>query len=473
MSTKLLVTMKLDQRLAMNQQLRQAIALLQYNTIELKQVIQQYIQSNPLIDVDEEQETEPIYKAEEYITHHQSYSTIKSKNYNQLNESNLIENYSRQKNLREYLMEQTLLCRFNETDQVIAESIIDAIDENGYLSMSLEEIRDSLNDTVSTTIDNMEFVLKKIQTFDPSGVGARSIKESLLIQLNEITLRNKSWHLAHKIINDLPENNSLDTIKKLIKKLQIADNDYKETAELIRRLNTHPGSQYDSIHNIYIEPELYVKKISGSWRVFLVDSVLTRIKINKYYQELIKKNKINNSYSSLKSELEEARWLVNGIKKRNDTLLKVASHIIKLQEDFLENGHEYMKSMNIIDVASALGIHESTVSRVTTEKFIATPRGVMELKAFFPSHVNTQEGSTCSTTAVKAFIKEIVDNETKDHALSDDEITELLRQKGIKIARRTVAKYRESMNILSSFQRQMQHNVLEYEDESELIPDFA
>jgi RNA polymerase sigma-54 factor len=211
--------------------------------------------------------------------------------------------------------------------------------------------------------------------------------------------------------------------------------------------------QFSTEMNINLEPELYVKKVKNKWQVFLAESLLTQVKINKQYQEIIRQHKKQGSYATLKHELEEARNLLKGLKKRNETLLAVGSYIIELQQDFLERGPAFMKPMNIVDVSQVLTIHESTVSRVTTGKYIMTNRGVFELKYFFPSHVGMQTGDTCSAIAVKSYIKEIINQETVEHALSDEEIAEILRKKGITISRRTVAKYRESMKILASYQR--------------------
>jgi RNA polymerase sigma-54 factor len=451
MNNKLSITMRLDQRLAMNQQLRQAISLLQYNTIELKQVIQQHIESNPLIDIDEAE------SAEENATYDMgsyTYSASYSKRYSYSEETNSIENYAQQKSLREYLIEQTVFCHFDSNQQILAEAIIDGIDAKGYLSMSLNELQVA----TQAPIEKIEEILAQIKTFDPIGIASEDMRECLSTQLKACPEKNRTWELLYGLISDFSKVISLENIKKLMKQLNISQHNYRQAMYLIRSLNPYPCARFEQDVNVDIEPELYVKKIFNTWQVFLTDSLLTHIKINKQYHDLIKKHKNHSSYLPLKRELEEARWLVNGLKKRNETLLAVATHILVLQEDFLEYGPSKMKPMNMTDIALALGLHESTVSRVTTGKYMSTPPGVYELKYFFSSHLSTKVGTDCSATAVKSFIKEILSQETNNQIYSDSEIADILQKKGINIARRTVTKYRESMHLLSSYQRQMHTN---------------
>lgn len=477
MSSKMLVTMKLDQRLAMNQQLRQAIELLQYNTLELRQLVQQQIELNPLIEL-EESESDIQVESDEfndneneqdetYEEQQQYYNNGLKRSSYQSNEFS-IENYSQVKTLREHLLEQTLLCHFNPTQQLIAESVIDSIDDDGFLTLQPQEILDSIGNQIQTDLSQINEIIVKIQTFDPAGVCSFNIRDCLLNQLNNYEPKNEIWKLAYHIVSELSHDSSLTHIKKNIKELKDANSSYKKAIDLIKTFNFYPGAQYITNRDLSHEPELYVKKIAGEWHVFLVDSSLTNIKINQQYQELIKHDKKHPSYQSLKRELEEAKWLVSGIKKRNETLLNVANIIVSVQKDFLDYGLEHMKPMNIIDVSTALDLHESTVSRITSGKYISTPRGVFELKYFFPSHVTTQSGDTCSAISVKSLIKELISQETPQHVLTDNDIVTTLKEKGINIARRTVTKYRESMNILSSYQRQMQYAGMETNEECEL-----
>lgn len=457
MSNKMLVTMRQDLRLTMSQQLHQAITLLQYNTLELKQLVKQYLETNPLIEVDEleaevkEDETYSEEETDDLNSYQYANSFNQSRQFN--DKENTLENIAIHKSLRSHLLEQTLLCGFDASQQAIAEAIIDSIDDKGYLTMSLSEIQQTFTDI--PTMPVLENILKIIQTFDPAGIAARDIRECLLIQLDGCQLKDTIWELAYKIINEWFATMMSVNTRQMIKKLGISEEEYSSAMLLIKTLNLNPGSIFSQNTDLNIEPELYVKKIKDIWQVFLSDSILTNVKVNSQYQDLIRQNKNHRSYPSLKQELEEAQNLLKGLKRRNETLFNVASYIIEMQSDFLDHGAGFLKPMNMADVAVALNLHESTVSRITTGKYIATPRGVFELKFFFPSHVATQDGRTCSATAVKAFIKEIISHETGQHIYSDNEIVDMLLAKGIKIARRTVAKYREEMHILSSYQRQL------------------
>ncbi len=444
MSNKMLMTVKLDQRLTMSQQLKQAIMLLQYNTLDLKQLVQQAIEKNPLLEVEEPEHHEPARSAD--------IVKFRSSSYRQEEES-VLENYAIPKSLRHFLLEQTLLCGFDDTEQYIAEAIIDALDEKGYLTMALTDIQKALTCDPQPDIFALEAILKIIQTFEPVGVGARSVPECLLLQLDAMPKKDTIWKNARNIVEQAFESVTLTYNKKLLRQFNITEQQYTEAIMLVRTLNPNPGSRYTGELEVIHEPELYVEKRKDGWHVALTDSILTNVKINNHYQELIKQNKKHGSYGALKQELEEARFLLKGLKRRNETLLMVASYIIEMQKDFLDQGPLYLKPMNIIDVAQALSLHESTISRVTTEKYIATPRGVVELKFFFPSYVSTENGDTCSATAVKVLIKKMITEETPGQVLSDTDIALKLKEKGINIARRTVAKYREALKILPSYQR--------------------
>lgn len=441
------LTAKLQQRLVMNQQLQQAISLLQYNTIELKQVIQQFIETNPLIEVEENQEDSDNEAIDNTYT-----ASISKRNYNTENDD-VLENIANPKTLREHLLEQTLLCRFNSVEYLIATTIIDNLDDNGRLTVSLEDIQVSLVDNCSASLDQIEYILKIIQKFDPIGIAARDIRESLLIQLEALHEHDIHWDVAHTILEHHFDKITTTSATKFIKILHVNQEVYAGAMQLIRQLNPNPGVQFSRDLESCIEPEIYVKKIKDKWEVFLSDSLITNIKINSYYRDLIMQSKKSESFNSMSKELQEAQWLLKGIKRRNETLLSVASYIVKLQHAFLDHGHAHMKPMIISDVSSALNIHESTVSRITTGKYMATPWGVYELKYFFPSHVTTITGHACSETTVKEKIKELVAAEKPGQILSDSDIAAKLVDSGINIARRTVAKYRESLKILPSYQR--------------------
>lgn len=453
MSTKMQLTTRLDQRLSMNPQLRQAITLLQYNTLDLKQIVQQYIETNPFIEVDETELAPEIDEYDDGTSFGNKYLSRRAGLNQNNDDKNYIENYSIPQSLREHLLEQTLICHFDRTEQLIAESIIDTIDENGKLTTSLTDIQQIIQKQKSVGMDTIESILKTIQTLDPAGVCHRDLRECLLIQLNALTKQNETWKNAHDIVNFHFDKLGGNNIKKMASALKIPLPQVNEAMALIRSLNPKPGLSHSSEVNINIEPDLYVKKIKNTWKVFLSETILTSLKIHSHYQDLMKEHKKHASYEKLNKELQEAQWLMKGLKRRNETLLNVASYIIERQKNFLDYGHAFMKPMNIVDVSQALNIHESTVSRVTTEKYITTPRGMLELKYFFPSYVLTDNGDTCSAISVKEFIKETISQEKNGHIYSDGEIALLLKQKGINIARRTIAKYREALKILPSYQR--------------------
>lgn len=455
----MLMTLKLDQRLTMSQQLRQAITLLQYGTLDLKQFLQQELVKNPLLECEDMEasalDAQPVDDYQTIETAHvisADVSHYRATSYRFEDESSL-ENMAVAKTLRQHLLEQMLLCRFNPEETCIAETIIDAIDEKGYLTMPLTDIQAVVNDTFIPDLSAMEKILKILQGFDPVGIAARDMQECLLLQLNAMNDRNETWQHAYAIIQYSFSAGANHNTKKLIKKLNISEHEYVEAVGLIRRLNPEPGLTYASEDAAMVEPEVVVEKHKDNWQVYLAESILTNIKINNQYQELIRQHKKDNSFDVLKKELESARSLLKGLTRRNETLLAVASYIVEMQKEFLEQGPLAMKPMNIIDAANALGLHESTISRITNGKYIATPKGVFELKYFFPSYVATQSGDTCSATSVKAYIKEMISTETLSHVLSDADLVEKLKEKGIHIARRTVAKYREAMNILPSYQR--------------------
>jgi RNA polymerase sigma-54 factor len=457
--TKMQLTPKLEQRLAMSQQLRQAISLLQYNSLDLKQLIQQQLETNPLLEVDEseiliEEDKETIAKEDDRTKPEDYTAAVNYSNrYNEINDENSLENYASPISFRDHLLAQVLLCNFDSNEQIVAEAIIDSLDECGHLTMSLPDIKSLLIPEVPISLASMMHILTELQGFDPLGVCSHDVRECLLIQLEALP-ETIEGRIAKDILCYCFDNISASSMKKSIKKLSVSTSNYAAAIALLRSLNPHPGLLYANEVDVRVEPELYVKKIKNSWQVFLTDSILTKVKVNENYQNLLKKQKNHKSYEAMNKELLEAQWLIKGLLRRNETLLAVANCIVEVQKDFLEHGHAFMKPMNIADVAQALSLHESTVSRVTTGKYILTPKGIFELKFFFPSHLKTRTGEDCSDMAVKVFIKEIIDKETRQHPLSDSEIAVVLQAKGIRIARRTVTKYREAMKILSSYQRQ-------------------
>lgn len=447
MGTKLQITTKLDQRLLLNQQMKQAIGLLQSTTLELKQQVLNWLETNPLIEIKEELNEEE--NTDEMI----HYSNTRKEKYFESTE-NTIENIEKSMSLREYLLEQTLDCHWNDRGLEVAEAIIDNIDENGYLTVSLEEIQASLEATLHVTLDEVKIVLKTIQGFEPIGIAAHTAKESLLIQLEHCDERGEDWIAAKTVL--LMENIKVEdlNLKKMVKESGLTQDQLVSAFQLIKTLHLNPGKQYAGQKEISVEPELEVKKKNGVWVVSLVSHFLSRVDINKEYQKIIKSHSKDKSFKSISAQLQEAKLLISSLKRRNDTLLSVANYIIEKQGDFFESGESAMRPMNLAEAALALNCHESTISRITTGKYMATPRGLFELKHFFPSHLRTVEGRVKSSIAVKDLMTKYIQTESKEHAYSDDEIMRYLNQSGITISRRTVTKYREALNIPSSYERQ-------------------
>lgn len=448
MSQKLQLTTKLDQRLLMNQQLKQVITLLQVTTLELKQQVKTWLESNPLIDVKEE-----AVEEDEAYGEYQYHGKVKQTNYQQEN-ADALDNVASVESLRDHLIKQTLDCQWNERGLAIAEAIIDSIDENGYLTLDLETIHTTIQAETQAELSEIQSILKVIQGFDPPGVGARSTKECLLNQLEQCEIRDEAWISAKSLLSVDGLNVEQLNLKSMMKATGLDEVSLVSAFSLIKTLHLSPGKIYTGLKESIIEPELVVKKIKGQWEVILANSFLNRLELNKEYQSLIKKNARDQSFKSIANQLKEAKLLIGGLKRRNETLLAVAKYIVEKQGDFFEDGDHHMKPMNLSEVAVALNYHESTISRITTGKYMATPRGLLELKHFFPSQVRTVEGRSRSSIAVKSMIEKIIQDESKSHAYSDDEITNLLTQEGITISRRTVTKYREAMNIPSSYERQ-------------------
>lgn len=355
--------------------------------------------------------------------------------------------------LKDHLLWQLNLTPFTPSDKLIAEAIIDGIDDSGYLTESLDDILIAVKyEFPDTELDEVEAVLKLIQHFDPIGIAGRNVKESLLIQLDQFDKEAPINKLARNIVENYLDLLGNKDYRSLIKKLAIKENELKDAISVITSLEPRPGNFIKHENNEFIIPDVAVVKKNGVWCAELNPSVVPKLHINETYSALCQDSKSSDA-QYIKSHMQEASWFIQSLNKRNDTLLKVANCIVKQQQDFFEKGPQAMKPMVLNDVATSVEMHESTVSRVTTEKYMHTPRGTFELKYFFSSHVNTDNGGECSSTAIRALIKELISKENTAKPLSDNQISDVLKEKGIMVARRTVAKYRESLNIPSSSQR--------------------
>lgn len=454
----------LTQQLKITPQLQQAIRLLQLSTIDLRQEIQQQLETNPMLESSVEEEKEdPSFESrkennEDLSDFQWSNLYTPSSPERPFNENEYIfENlHCTTTNLRDHLLWQLNLTSVSDTDKLIGSAIIDAINEDGFLTLSLDELVSSLsNQTPIIEKDEILAVQHLIQHFDPVGCGSHTLQETLLVQLEQLS-RN---HPLLKITEDIIKNNlqllAHRNYRQLIKIYKVTEQELNEILEGIHQLNPKPGNVISSSTIEYAIPDLTVKKINNEWEVFLNQGALPTLSINNYYASLIKRAVNTTDVQFLKHNLQDARWFLKSIKSRQDTLLKVARYIVNYQKDFFDAGPEAMKPLILNNVASALEMHESTISRVTTQKFIHTPRGLFELKYFFSSHVSNHKGEECSSTAIRALIKKLIATEDPCKPFSDNKLTEKIAEKGIQIARRTVTKYREAMGIASSSERKV------------------
>ncbi|ROR29758.1 RNA polymerase factor sigma-54 [Inmirania thermothiophila] len=468
--------LRLGQHLTMTPQLQQAIRLLQLSTLELQAEIQQALESNVMLELEEEgeQETEAEVAAEaaaeeagerelggdggeipDELPVDSSWedvydgAVLYGGGGGDEDERGLEPVSHDGESLRDHLTWQLELTPFSERDRLLATLIIDAIDEDGYLGAGLEEIVAAAGPEV--TVEEAEAVLHRIQHFDPPGVGARSLAECLRIQLLELPEETPWRAQALRLVDGHLETLAAGRHAELAEALGVDLEALREVVALVRSLNPRPGSSLPGPPPEYIIPDVIVRKEEGVWRVELNPEATPRVRINPRYAALVGRGGADGT--CLRSHLQEARWLIKSLRSRNETLLKVATCIVERQRGFLEHGEIAMKPLILRDVAEAVGIHESTVSRVTTRKYMHTPRGIFEFKYFFSSQIATDDGGAASATAIRALIRKLVEAENPARPLSDAMIARLLGEQGIRVARRTVAKYREAMAIPSSSER--------------------
>ncbi len=489
------IQLRIGQQLTMTPQLQQAIRLLQLSTLELQAEIQQNFENNPMLEtVEDEAEVEageesasgdegaePVQEtavgngednlAETSLADAQEppaelpvdstwediYDTPSP--YGGAPEEggrDLFENQSgAQESLREHLLWQMRLIPMSDTDRVIAMAIIDAIGDDGYLAEPLESIHANLakDFDLELEFDEVEAVLHLVQRFDPVGSGARSLAECLSIQLQQLSADTPWLAEAKELVAEHLDLLAARNFKQLTRRMKLSESELHEVASLIQTLNPRPGSLISSRAPEYIVPDVTVSRVQGTWRVELNPDNAPRLRINPLYANMVKRadNSADNTY--MRNQLQEARWFIKSLQSRNETLLRVATAIVEHQRGFLEYGPEAMKPLVLRDIAEQLEMHESTISRVTTHKYMYTPRGIFEFKYFFSSHVGTVDGGVCSATAIRAMIKTLITEENPAKPLSDSKIASLLVNKGINVARRTVAKYREAMTIPPSNER--------------------
>ncbi|MDZ7751500.1 MAG: RNA polymerase factor sigma-54 [Gammaproteobacteria bacterium] len=355
--------------------------------------------------------------------------------------------------LREHLSWQLMLTPMSEADRTIATAILDAIDDNGFLTETLEEIRDSVGGAEPVELDEVEAVLHRVQAFDPAGVGARDLRECLLLQLRQLPCQDALCARAVEVVEDHFDLLAARDTNALGRQMKLGSGELQQVLAVVQGLDPRPGRQLADDAPEYVIPDVYVKKQHGRWHVELNPEAVPRVRINPYYASLVRRADSSADNTTLRSHLQEARWFMKSLQSRSETLLKVATAIVERQQGFLEYGEEAMKPMVLHDVAETVEMHESTISRVTSRKYMHTPRGIFELKYFFSSHLATDAGGEASSTAIRALIKKLVAAENPAKPLSDSKLAAILSDQGIRVARRTVAKYREAMAISSSNER--------------------
>jgi RNA polymerase sigma-54 factor len=349
--------------------------------------------------------------------------------------------------LREHLLWQVNLLKCSEHDKRIVAMLVDTLDDDGYLTQNLDELAEMLPAETEVDREDLQIGLKHLQQLEPPGIGAHDLAECLALQLETLpadTLYRGEALATVRNHLDLLASRDYAKLKKLLK---CNDDVLRGTQQLITRLNPRPGANYSGEEARYIVPDVVVKKVKGLWRASLNPDAMPKLRINRMYADILHRNR-DASLQQLAGQLQEAKWLIKNVQQRFDTILRVSQAIVDRQRHFFEHGEVAMRPLVLREIADTLGLHESTVSRVTTQKFMLTPRGIFELKYFFGSHVTTETGGACSATAIRALIKQLVGEEDSRKPLSDSQISEILGKQGIVVARRTIAKYRESLQIL-------------------------
>ena len=465
-----------SQRLAMTPQLRQAIRLLQLSTLELRQEISEALESNMMLELaedsgieetageaaaeqaqgDPEDDTrlsdelpvephwEDIYEAPA------SHSSAAGMD----NDWDPVQHAGNaEAGLREHLSWQTEFAHFSPADMAIATALIDAIDDDGYLHEDPETIRASLPPELNIELDEVNAVLHRLQCFDPPGVFAQDPGECLLLQLRDMDDDDGTVALARELVDNHLETLAGGDMTLLARRTGATEESLARAVSLIRTLDPHPGSRLGGPPTEYIVPDVFVRRGERGWEVELNPATTPRLRINPLYSSLANELRSEQDNQTLRDHTREARWFIKSLQSRNETLMRVAQCIIERQQDFLEHGAEAMKPMILREIAEAVEMHESTISRVTTRKYMHTPRGIFEFKYFFSSHVSTADGGECSATAIHAIIRRLITAEDRQRPLSDSKLADMISEQGINVARRTVAKYREAMGIPSSSDR--------------------
>ncbi|MCH2041212.1 MAG: RNA polymerase factor sigma-54 [Saccharospirillaceae bacterium] len=507
--------LKMGQQLTMTPQLQQAIRLLQLSTLDLQQEIQEALDSNPMLESEEhgpddipaenagdnnseaasgesaelneysanasDSDSNDVPERMDDVTTPDNQEVTDHLSNEQLPEdlpmdSNWDDTYqpsagvassagpadddfdydsrhATTDDLQDHLLWQLNLTPMTDTDREIALMFIDGVDSDGYLHTSIEDVLESMDPELEVEEDEVKVVLRRLQQFDPAGVFCRDLRECLLLQLAQLPTETPWLKEAQLVIGDYIDMLGSKDYPTLMRKTKLKEDSLKAVLRLVKELNPKPGADISPDQAEYVVPDVLVRNIRDEWRVELNPDIAPKLRVNESYASLVKRSDNSADNTFIKDHLQEARWFIKSLQSRNDTLLKVATKIVEYQIEFFEEGEEKMKPLVLHDIAEAVGMHESTISRVTTQKYMHTPRGIFELKYFFSSHVSTDSGGECSSTAIRAMIKKLIAEENQRKPLSDNKIAAMLGEKGIKVARRTVAKYREAMQIPPSNER--------------------
>jgi RNA polymerase sigma-54 factor len=463
--------LRLSQHLALTPQLQQSIRLLQLSTLELNQEIEQALQENPLLEREEPGDGGPAFTGSADALANTQPAAEASREYEEAvdagwgaefssghgsrdddDDADAGEIQAAVTGLGEHLTAQLGLTQLSHRERALVAFLIEALDEDGYLTQSIEELADILPEGLGEgreeLMEELAIALQHVQNLDPLGIGARSPKECLELQLRALP-GSPIRDLARSVVRDHLVQLAGRDFARIKKALGCDDESLRAAQDLIKSLNPRPGAQFSPLNTRYVIPDVVVRKVRGVWKAFLNNEALPKLRINRLYANILQSQRSGRGSSSpgLAGQLQEAKWLIKNVQQRFDTILRVGQAIVDRQRAFFDHGEVAMRPLTLREIADTVGLHESTISRVTTQKYVASPRGIFELKYFFGSHVATDTGGAASSTAIRALIKQLVGAEDGHKPFSDARIAEILGEQGIVVARRTVAKYRESLNI--------------------------
>ncbi|MDO9220113.1 MAG: RNA polymerase factor sigma-54 [Thiobacillus sp.] len=466
--------LKLGQHLTLTPQLQQSIRLLQLSTLELNQELEQMLQDNPLLEREEEDDSSlvaaepPAHTAEAEAqstdtppaestesADNETATTLDDSDWNDYSsaggdddDTDSAQGSISGASLREHLLNQLIVSSLTLRDRTLVAALIDDLDEAGFLTQPLADITASLQTELEELEpEEVETALKHLQNMDPTGVGARNLAECLTLQLRALPSDTPVRTIAMQLTKNHLDLLAARDVGKLKKILGIDDPTLRAVRALILSLNPRPGARFSADETHYVIPDVYVRRIKGMWIASLNADAMPKLRVNRVYADILSRHRESGGSQQLASQLQEARWLIKNVQQRFDTILRVSQAIVDRQKSFLEHGEVAMRPLVLREIADVVELHESTISRVTTQKFMMTPRGLYELKYFFGSHVSTDSGGACSSTAIRALIKQLIAAESNRRPLSDGQLADELGRQGIVVARRTVAKYRESMQI--------------------------